>query len=75
MVSITFWLGYRYGNSVVETIRESQNSLTVVILLVVAIGVTIYLLRRKRRKLLEATNEAASSEDGEKTSENDRIVA
>ena len=75
VVSITFWLGYRYGNSVVETIRESQNSLTVIILLVVAIGVTIYLLRRKRRKLLEATNEAASSEDGEKTSENDRIVA
>ena len=75
VVSITFWLGYRYGNSVVETIRESQNILTIIILLGAAIGVTFYLLRRKRRKLLAAAEEDASSEDGEKASESDRIVA
>ena len=75
VVSLTFWLGYRYGNSVVETIRESQNGLTIIILSLLIAGLTFYLLRRKRQKLLEAARKNASSEDGENTSENDRIVA
>ncbi|MEC7696207.1 MAG: DedA family protein [Planctomycetota bacterium] len=75
VVSITFWLGYRYGNSVVETIRESQNGLTIAILLAVAIGFVFYLLRRRRRTLLAAVEEDPSPEDSEKNSESDRIVA
>ena len=75
VVSLTFWLGYRYGNSVVETIRESQTGLTIIILSLLIAGLTFYLLRRKRQKLLEAARKNASSEDGENTSENDRIVA
>ena len=75
VVSITFWLGYRYGNSVVETIRESQNGLTIAIMVAVAIGFVFYLLRRRRRTLLAAVEEDPSSEDSEKNSENDRIVA
>ena len=75
MVSLTFWLGYRYGNSVVETIRDSQSGLTIIVLLVIAIGLTFYLLRRRRRKLLKEAEKYASSEDAENTSKNDRIVA
>jgi membrane protein DedA with SNARE-associated domain len=75
VVSLTFWLGYRYGNSVVETIRDSQSGLTSIVLLVIAIGLTFYLLRRRRRKLLKEAEKYASSEDAENTSKNDRIVA
>lgn len=75
VVSLTFWLGYRYGNSVVETIRNSQNGLTIIVLLVIVIGLTFYLLRRRRRKLLKEADKDASSEDAENTSKNDRIVA
>ena len=69
VVSITFWLGYRYGNSVVETIRDSQSGLTIGILLAVAIGLAVYLLRRKRRTLLNAVDVAPADEDSEKESE------
>jgi membrane protein DedA with SNARE-associated domain len=75
VVSLTFWLGYRYGNSVVETIRNSQNGLTIIVSLAIAIGLTFYLLRRRRRKLLKEADKDASSEDAENTSKNDRIVA
>ena len=75
VVSISFWLGYRYGNSVVETIRESQNGLTIGILLALTIGLAFYMLRRKRQKLLDAVNKNPATEDSEKNSENDRIVA
>ena len=75
VVSLTFWLGYRYGNSVVETIRNSQNSLAIIVSLAIAIGLTFYLLRRRRRKLLKEADKDASSEDAENTSKNDRIVA
>jgi membrane protein DedA with SNARE-associated domain len=75
VVSFTFWLGYRYGNSVVETIRNSQNGLTIIILLVIVIGLTFYLLRRRRRKMLKKADKDVSSEDAENTSKNDRIVA
>ena len=75
VVSLTFWLGYRYGNSVVETIRNSQNGLTIIVSLAIAIGLTFYLLRRRRRKLLKEAGKDASSEDAENTSKNDRIVA
>lgn len=75
VVSLTFWLGYRYGNSVVETIRNSQNGLAIIVSLAIAIGLTFYLLRRRRRKLLKEADKDASSEDAENTSKNDRIVA
>jgi membrane protein DedA with SNARE-associated domain len=77
VVSLTFWLGYRYGNSVVETIRNSQNSLAIIVSLAIAIGLTFYLLRRRRRKMLKlkAADKDASSEDAENTSKKDRIVA
>lgn len=75
VVSLTFWLGYRYGNSVVETIRNSQNGLAIIVSLAIAIGLTFYLLRRRRRKMLKKADKDVSSEDAENTSKNDRIVA
>jgi LPXTG-motif cell wall-anchored protein len=59
----------------VETIRNSQNGLAIIVSLAIAIGLTFYLLRRRRRKLLKEADKDASSEDAENTSKNDRIVA
>ncbi len=75
VVSIAFWLGHRYGNEVVKSIKEGQGGITVVVLLLVGIAIGFYFIRRRKKKMLGETTKDDVPTEEEKDSNSDRIVA
>ncbi len=66
VVSAFFGLSYFYGEHIAAILRDAEKALTLVIVLV-ALGAVLFLLRRQRRRLvdhlIEATDDAPPTEN------------
>ena len=76
VVTAVFWLSHQYGRIVGDTLRRSQMTLTLIIVLAVLLVIGYYLVHRRKKKLKDATDETDTTPDsGENRSDTSRIVA
>jgi len=78
VVTVVFWLSYRYGRIVGDLLRRSQITLTVIVVLAVLVGLGYFWLHRRRSARASADAEAESDEtpdSDEDHSDANRIVA
>ncbi len=70
VVSVVFWLSYRYGHVIGDLIRQSQWRFTVAILAVV-LGVVLIWYMRHRRTAQEAADENETADEAVSPNETD----